>query len=125
MRAIIDALGVPGAKGPNLVDDPSFVTLAAATRVRRHDRSVADVRVSDRSRMPEPHRLVYPLGQQQLDVLEQKASAICWRYRSWSAAVPKIGRLRENPGISEHPTAHQYAFDARLHPFDDLDGLHA
>ena len=75
--------------------------------------------------MSEAHGLVHPLGQEQLDILEQKTSAIRRCHRSWSAAGPKIGRLRENPGISQDATADQHAFDARLHPLDDLDGLYA
>ncbi len=35
VRAVVQTLGVPGTKGPDLVDHPSFVALAAATRVLR------------------------------------------------------------------------------------------
>src|SRR5688572_30136426 len=111
VRPAFQALCIPGAQSPEFVDDPPVVpvTLALTPRFFRARRHV-----------PKPRVLVYPLVEQQLDVIEQELSALLERHCPHGQAVEQILRLRQNPRVAKHAAPDEHAAHSLEKPLDNL-----
>src|SRR4249920_3866939 len=94
MRSVLEALRIPGAERPKLVDDPA---LAAAGR--RGDRILAWRGV------PEPGALSGALVQKQLEIGEQEPAPLLERNQRRRRAARGLGRLPEDPRIAQGTAA--------------------
>ncbi len=99
MRPVLEAFGVPGGERAQLIDHPAVV--------RHHA------------------RFVHTLLHEQVNVVEQEASAIFERDRTRGASREQIVRLCEDPRIAQHAAADEHAFDARGETMHDLLRLDA
>src|SRR5262245_39862747 len=75
--------------------------------------------------MPEALRLVDPFPKQQVDVVEEKLAPLAERHSPSGAPRRQIRCLRQDPGISQHTAADEYAADAAAKPVDDVLRLDA
>jgi hypothetical protein len=101
VRPVVEALGVPGVQRPKFVDDPP---LAPAGRYRL-------TRALARRDMPEPLRFVYALGDEQVDVLEEKPRAIRGCHLARLSPFGEVAGLLEDPWVPERTAAHEDAGD--------------
>src|SRR5437867_3384892 len=101
MGPVVEPLRIPGAKRTNLIDNPAIVAggwwLVAARRRRE---------------MPEPFGFTNAFVEEQADIVEQEPAAILERHLARGAAGRQVSRLRQNPGIPQHTSTDEHAFDA-------------
>ncbi len=99
MRAVVQSLREPRTERAQFIDHPLVVRQRA--------------------------RVVGPLEHEQIDVLEQESAALLRRHGARRSSIDQIGRVRQDPRIPEHASAHEHALDAGLHATDDLLGFDA
>src|SRR5688572_9630021 len=97
MGAAVEALRIPAAQRPDLVDHPAF----APSRL-----VVCEHRTG--SGMTKAVRLVDPFVEQQLDIVEQKLAAIRHRHLTRRPPGSNVGRLREDPWVAEYAAADKH-----------------
>src|SRR5947209_1691902 len=107
MGPVVEPLRIPGTERTNLVDDPAIVT----SRFGARDSGLG-ARDSGFERMPESFGFTNAFAEEQADIIEQKPAAILERHLARRAAGRQISRLRQNPGIPQHTSTDEHAFDA-------------
>ena len=101
MRARVQALRVPGAECPQLVDDPALVTSCGHDCLRHARRDVTKALL-----------LVFALIEKEIDVIEQELTSLLHRHRPGSPACDKVCGLSKNPRIAKDPATDEHAFNA-------------